>query len=206
MSKRRERGDPPQEVNLPITPMLDMAFQLLMYFILTYHPSAMEGQMDLSMPQKATTASHGGAVDPMNEANNPEKDLEVPLDLNVRVQSQNGTNYTVTLEEAGVNTALGSNLDALGRKLEGVFKDKAQAVNDMIKGLAPAEREAKLNEELKKIALKVQGEKRVELGSLMEVMDVCRMAGVRAFKEAGLEVGRKSVVSLSFASPPDLGQ
>jgi biopolymer transport protein ExbD len=206
MSKRRERGDPAQEVNLPITPMLDMAFQLLMYFILTYHPSAMEGQMDLSMPQKATTASHGGPADPMAEANNPDKDLEVPLDLNVRVQSQNGTNYTVTLEKAGVNMDLGSDLEALSKRLEAVFKDKAQDINDMIKGLAPAEREAKLREELKKIALKVQGEKRVELGSLMEVMDVCRMAGVRAFKQAGLDVGKMSVVGLSFASPPDLGQ
>ena len=35
---------------LPITPMLDMAFQLLTFFIMTYRPSALEGHMDLTLP------------------------------------------------------------------------------------------------------------------------------------------------------------
>jgi biopolymer transport protein ExbD len=203
MSGRRDRGNPEEDVTLPITPMLDMAFQLLMYFILTYHPSAMEGQMDMSMPQKATSGTPGGAPDPMAEAN-PDKDLDVPLDLNVRVQSQNGSNYTITLEEAGVNTDMGSDLNLLGNQLQRIFKDKAAGVNDALKGLEGKEWDEALKKELKKMTLKVQGDSRVELGNLMEVMDVCRMAGTRAFKEAGIDVGKLSVVGLSFASPPDL--
>jgi biopolymer transport protein ExbD len=37
------------EVELPITPMLDMAFQLLTFFILTYHPAPTEGQFAMSL-------------------------------------------------------------------------------------------------------------------------------------------------------------
>ena len=37
-------------VNLAIivTPMLDMAFQLLAFFVMTYHPSALEGSYKIS--------------------------------------------------------------------------------------------------------------------------------------------------------------
>ncbi|MGE3809348.1 MAG: ExbD/TolR family protein [Gemmataceae bacterium] len=49
MRKRRGGGDNP-EVELPITPMLDMAFQLLTFFIFTYNPSQLEGHMDMSLP------------------------------------------------------------------------------------------------------------------------------------------------------------
>ena len=33
-------------LNPIITPMLDMAFQLMAFFIMTYHPSALEGHID----------------------------------------------------------------------------------------------------------------------------------------------------------------
>jgi biopolymer transport protein ExbD len=38
-----------QEVEVQITPMLDMAFQLLTFFILTYHPSPIEGQFSMNL-------------------------------------------------------------------------------------------------------------------------------------------------------------
>jgi biopolymer transport protein ExbD len=43
------------EVKVPITPMLDMAFQLLTFFIMTYRPAPTEGQfsMNLLPAQKA---------------------------------------------------------------------------------------------------------------------------------------------------------
>jgi biopolymer transport protein ExbD len=44
------------EVEMQITPMLDMAFQLLTFFILTYRPSPTEGQFAMSLlpPSPAT--------------------------------------------------------------------------------------------------------------------------------------------------------
>src|SRR3982751_163604 len=38
-----------QEVEIQITPMLDMAFQLLTFFILTYHPAPSEGQFGMNL-------------------------------------------------------------------------------------------------------------------------------------------------------------
>lgn len=38
-----------QEVEVQITPMLDMAFQLLTFFILTYHPAPTEGQFSMNL-------------------------------------------------------------------------------------------------------------------------------------------------------------
>ena len=34
----RRSAQAPVEVDIPVTPMLDMAFQLLTFFIFTYHP------------------------------------------------------------------------------------------------------------------------------------------------------------------------
>lgn len=43
--------------------MLDMAFQLLAFFILTFRPSPVESQISLRMPDKAATASAGQSSD-----------------------------------------------------------------------------------------------------------------------------------------------
>jgi biopolymer transport protein ExbD len=37
------------EIEIPITPMLDMAFQLLTFFILTYRPAPTEGQFSMNL-------------------------------------------------------------------------------------------------------------------------------------------------------------
>jgi biopolymer transport protein ExbD len=38
-------------VELPITPMLDMSFQLMAFFIFTFKPAPSEGQIAMSLPQ-----------------------------------------------------------------------------------------------------------------------------------------------------------
>lgn len=54
--RRRYRDKYHTEVDLPITPMLDMAFQLLTFFIISYHPSAMEGQFNINIMATEQTA------------------------------------------------------------------------------------------------------------------------------------------------------
>ena len=46
-------------VELPITPMLDMSFQLMAFFLFTFKPAASEGQIALALPQERP-----GMVDP----------------------------------------------------------------------------------------------------------------------------------------------
>ena len=47
---RRFRPGPPDEVFFPVTPMLDMAFQLLAFFVLTFKAPSAETHIDLHLP------------------------------------------------------------------------------------------------------------------------------------------------------------
>jgi len=72
MSRRkRHPGDSGGGVALGmiITPMLDMSFQILSFFIMTYHPSALEGHINGSLVPPTKTAVHG------KESNKPEDNL-----------------------------------------------------------------------------------------------------------------------------------
>ena len=48
MSKRKKSSD--EEVSLNVTAMLDMAFQLLAFFVLTFKPPPAEFQIFLKLP------------------------------------------------------------------------------------------------------------------------------------------------------------
>lgn len=50
MSRRRRRRRNQGDVELNLAAMLDMAFQLLTFFILTFRPSPIEGQLSLHLP------------------------------------------------------------------------------------------------------------------------------------------------------------
>ena len=48
--RKTRRPRPPEEVAFPVAPMLDMAFQLLAFFILTFQPASNELRIDLDLP------------------------------------------------------------------------------------------------------------------------------------------------------------
>jgi biopolymer transport protein ExbD len=50
--KGRAKDMPFVEPDLPITPMLDMSFQLLAFFLTTFNPSPSEGHLDLALPSE----------------------------------------------------------------------------------------------------------------------------------------------------------
>lgn len=51
MHKRKRQTTDFVEPDLPITPMLDMSFQLLAFFIITFKPAPTEGQLALALPR-----------------------------------------------------------------------------------------------------------------------------------------------------------
>src|SRR5688572_15707446 len=79
MRKRRSR---PEEVGgggvalgLIITPMLDMSFQILSFFIMTYHPSALEGHINGNLvPPSKTLIASKDKVDPTDTPLLPDSD------------------------------------------------------------------------------------------------------------------------------------
>ena len=48
--RHRRKRPPTEEVSLNLAAMLDMAFQLLAFFILTFRPNPVEGQIALNLP------------------------------------------------------------------------------------------------------------------------------------------------------------
>jgi len=50
MTRRPRTGGTPEEVDFPVTPMLDMAFQLLAFFVLTFQVPTRETRLDLYLP------------------------------------------------------------------------------------------------------------------------------------------------------------
>jgi len=81
-------GSPGVQLSLIITPMLDMSFQILAFFIMTYHPSALEGHIPGSLTPPENPAIKG--KDPTVPTDPPlsvdEKDLMPELDGAITVQ------------------------------------------------------------------------------------------------------------------------
>ena len=155
----RRKTDAGPEPTLPITPMLDMAFQLLAFFVMTYHPSDLEGQMDLSLPSEAITrAEKKEDIDP-NAKPDP-KPLELPANLTVLVRTQ----------QDGSNNG---QISAL------TLQDEA--------GPQPVDNLAKLKDELKKRQetvenkenIKIQADGKLKWQFVIQVMDVCQQAGFK---------------------------
>jgi biopolymer transport protein ExbD len=200
MSGQRKLSHEETEIDLPITPMLDMAFQLLTFFIFTYNPSGLEAQMDLALPSKTAIAATDPADMKAETQSDIPKEAELPLDLSVEIRSSGASPYILV---EGVNPTSVETLDALKEKLTALFTDKARSIKAKADEMPPKEAEAFKLEEMKKMAVKVQGNGDLEFGKMVETMDACRTAGQKGFEAAGFNVRKQGVVSVSFAPPSD---
>lgn len=92
-SRHNDEGSQGVNLGLIITPMLDMSFQILSFFIMTYHPSALEGHIDGKLVPPSTPLIKG------KEKNTPvdtplladsEPDLEDTLSVIVKAIPKGG--------------------------------------------------------------------------------------------------------------------
>jgi biopolymer transport protein ExbD len=150
---------------VPVTPMLDMAFQLLSFFILTFHPDAQfEVEMDLALPQKESSkAADPAMIDPSNESNpniDPEDLADVPL---ISATAGNdpanaGKISTLSIEHLGSTRTL-TDIDTLVKTLMSDVKAED------FKG-----------------AIRLRGDPKLKWSAVFEIMDACHKAG---FKRIG---------------------
>src|SRR6478752_6547702 len=96
------------EPDLPITPMLDMSFQLMAFFIFTFRPMPTEGQIAMSLP-----AEKGGAADI------PSATDDKPVTFVVRVDAtENGQIARMVLSEKDAAETRGVDLGADVKKYD----------------------------------------------------------------------------------------
>jgi biopolymer transport protein ExbD len=157
---RRHKGDPPGDVVLAITPMLDLTFQLLFFFIVIYHPSALEGQMDMALPAHSENkAEKPEDVLKPNESNQP----ELPADLTILLKTQNGGEQTGLITQIIVRDRAGDTNIPVDDKFEALEKYLGKA------------KEGLTNKE----DIKIEGDSRLKWFYIVKVMDVCRKAGFK---------------------------
>ena len=119
--RHREQGD----VELNVASMLDMAFQLLTFFILTFRPAPIEGQISLRLPPPQPIT--GGTVKAGADTSN----TEVPKGVNTLTISI-FPDARGDLGALGVGEASVDGLPALERKLKEVFRDPANPFDQVI--------------------------------------------------------------------------
>lgn len=127
---RRKKHNSAEEVELNLAAMLDMAFQLLTFFILTFKPAPVEGQINLRLPPPvpitvAGTANVGETV----------STTEIPKGLNTLVISvfaqTSGANEGKIANMAVGTTPIG-NIPMLDQKLQDVFADQSTPFDQVV--------------------------------------------------------------------------
>ena len=142
---RRKRRRKQSEVELNLAAMLDMAFQLLTFFILTFKPAPIEGQVLLRMPPPQPVTNIAGekaGADPKNT--NPVQGLSTLVISAL-------ANADGSLKQMAVGETPIAGLTALERRLEDVLRDPGSGFDQVI----------------------VQVDSRLHYGPLMQVIDVC---------------------------------
>ena len=147
--KRRRKEETPVDVTLPITPMLDMSFQLLSFFILTFHPMPTEGQLALNLPK--IDASEKAERDPLEPV--PDQKDEYVITV-----ISNASGEVALLALKGPTGDMGNikNMPELLDRLQKLPKPQGKA-------------------EL--ISIMIEASNDLTYAKLIEVMDLCKKAG-----------------------------
>jgi biopolymer transport protein ExbD len=127
MGRRRRRRKASGAVELNMAAMLDMAFQLLTFFILTFRPAPVEGQISLRMPPPQPVTPVRGALQAGSDARgtNPVEGLN-SLVISVLPNASGGIG-SMALGEGVVAT-----LAALNDRLKTVLGDQASPFDQVV--------------------------------------------------------------------------
>jgi biopolymer transport protein ExbD len=162
MPRRPIKAD--DKISLPITPMLDMTFQLLFFFIMNFNPADLEGQMDMSLPSEDIKANKDNKAD---SKATPDKtpEPEFPSDLTVQVRTRNAEGI-----DGGISAIFVKGLDGKEDPIKG--NDSSELLDGLQKYLK--DKQATLTH---KESIKIRGDAHLRIKHLMKVMDVCKAAG-----------------------------
>ena len=150
----RRKNDEGPEVEIPVTPMLDMAFQLLTFFIFTYHPTEMEGHIDMELPS-GNRAVDGRRVDGIDQVPG---ELKTSVVLHLRTQQGMEAGSIVFPIEVEAGPA----------------RNAVNSVKELQDYLTKLDSDGKLTTS----AARIEADRRMKWTYVIDVMDACKRAGL----------------------------
>ncbi|WZO98116.1 biopolymer transporter ExbD [Isosphaeraceae bacterium EP7] len=138
MSRRRKKSSQ-GDVDVPITPMLDMAFQLLTFFVLTYRPAPAEGAFSMNLLPAAPVARMDAEV--AAETNEASSELPAALrTLPTTLRADSAGNLgSVTINDLQVE-----GMDKLAAELASILNDPTLPFDQALIKVDPKLRYAEL--------------------------------------------------------------
>jgi biopolymer transport protein ExbD len=156
MRRRELKSGTGIEVELPIVPFLDMTFQILFFFIMNYHPSALEGQLDLSLP--AAGEAKAQAMEDVDVNKLPDNEIELKSEVTVIIRTPHDNINDGTISQIVIAGDQGEftvpNVEGLERYLKTIQKDLTN-----------------------KTDIKIQADSRLKYYFVVQIMDACVKAG-----------------------------
>lgn len=131
MSRRRRRRKS-GKVELNLAAMLDMAFQLLAFFILTFKPMPVEGQLSMKLPPPRPVAIAAAGAEVGNDPKNVDPLQGVQSLIISAVADNNGNLASLAIGEGIVGE-----LRQLERRLNDIFADAANPFDQVILQIGP---------------------------------------------------------------------
>lgn len=148
------RSRPVETIPFPVTPMLDMAFQLLAFFILTFQAPTRETRIDLDLP--ATSAALPVAPSPESHLVTSKDTDVLETDLTVHAESApNGAMRSLRLGAAAVESV--EILEERLRKYRALLDDQP-------------------------LRIRVIADKRLSYGEAARVIGACAAAGATTIR------------------------
>jgi biopolymer transport protein ExbD len=158
-------------LGLIITPMLDMSFQILSFFIMTYHPSALEGHVNgtLPPPKSEFVRDTKPVDDPLPPVSDPEPESNLQVIVKAvpkgaaneheRTDGQPTQIYVKAIEDAAPN----------------LVADDGEAVDVSMRKLTERLKRSLVGGIRGNVRLDCQGDLKHQY--VMRIYDVCKSAG-----------------------------
>jgi biopolymer transport protein ExbD len=150
MRRHKRKRSSQEEVTLNLAAMLDMAFQLLAFFILTFRPAPVEGQINLNLPPPVPIAQQNEK--PKDDGGDPGIAAAHTLTITI-VAAGNGqvASISVGLAKLFDGPMDGRALAVLDRRLKDVFAIEGKPFDQVLLRVGKA----------------------LNYGELMKIIDVC---------------------------------
>ena len=174
--KHHEEDDGGVNLSTVITPMLDMSFQLLAFFIMTYHPSALEGHIDGKLLPPAKVSFAGPATPDKKKDAEPSVANEEP-DVKQTVR--------VIVHAIGQGQREGSSGEGMPSKIQLKIPDAAEPEMITEAGLDLATSLKRLKDRLtelrkgpngQQLNITIDADPHLKYGYFIQVQDTCKAA------------------------------